>query len=73
MGSTCRTTFALDAEVIGDALKLFVFPFIYNRLAWLVDQHRVLKKSLSCAHLPPGGLLVMDSFPFSLLWLALRF
>lgn len=65
-GSIGRPRLALDTEVIGDTLKI-VFLFIYNKLALLVYQDQVSKKTLSSPRLPPGGPLPMDSFLFTLL------
>lgn len=65
-GSIDRPRLALDTEVIGDTLKI-VFSFVYNKLALLVYQDQVLKKTLSSPCLPPDGPLPMDSFLFTLL------
>lgn len=37
---------APDAEIIGDTLKLFVLSFSYHKLALIVYQDKVLRKTL---------------------------
>ena len=37
---------APDAEILGDTLKLFVLSFSYHKLALIVYQDKVLRKTL---------------------------